>query len=331
MRVLIVGLGSIGRRHLKNLRAIEPTASICVWHSYRKEPERSDVSSYIDQEVFREDEALRLCADVALLTGPTSQHVRTAMALAERGTHLFIEKPLSCNLEHVDELVRLCHQRSQVLMVGYNFRFCKSLQVVKKELSRGRIGRPVALRAHVGQYLPDWRPGVDYRASVSASADLGGGAVLELSHEIDYLTWLGGTVKGVTAQIGHFSDLEMDVEDTAEIILSFATGALGSIHLNMVQRPAERNCTVIGTKGTLTWDGLSLGVQAFSHDSNTWTELFPANREDRNDMYMEEIRHFLGCVRGRTTPMVTGEDGKRIVEIALAAKEAARSQQTIYL
>lgn len=331
MRALIVGLGSIGRRHLRNLRAIETNTSICVWHSYRKEKERSDISAYIDQEVFSEEEALGLSADVAFITGPASQHVSTAMALAERGAHLFIEKPLSCNLEHVDELIRLCHQRSLVLMVGYNFRFCESLQAVKRELSRGRIGQPVALRAHVGQYLPDWRPGTDYRASVSASADLGGGAVLELSHEIDYLTWLGGLVKGVTAQMGHLSDLEMDAEDTAEIILSFTTGALGSIHLNMVQRPASRNCTVIGTQGTLAWDGLSLSVKAFSHGSNAWTELFPPNREDRNDMYMEELHHFLGCVRGATTPLVTGEDGKRVLEIALAAKEAARSQRTIYL
>ena len=331
MRVLIVGLGSIGRRHLTNLRRIEPAAHITVWHQHSKPQDGTEAASPADCVVYSLEDALDTKPEVALITNPASLHIKTGLALAQQGIHLFIEKPLSNTLDGVDELLDLCQQRGLVLMVGYNFRFYRPLQVMRQAIIEGRIGRIMALRAEVGHFLPEWRPGRDYREAVSAKRVLGGGAVLELSHELDYVRWLVGEVKAASAQVGHLSDLVIDVEDTAEIILQFCNGAIGSVHLDMIQRPATRTCRIIGTEGTLTWDGISHRVRLFSAATNRWSDLHPAKTIDRNEMYIAELRHFLDCVRGKDVPLVSGEDGRRVLEIALAAKQSSQEQRVVEL
>jgi len=329
MRILIAGLGSIGRRHLQNLKIVEPTAYITVWHLHATPGSEEQTRSLADAVVYRLEDALESRPYAAFITGPASHHIETALPMAEAGVHLFIEKPLSHTMERVDELLRSSRERSLTLMVGYNLRFCRPLQVVREALAEGRIGRPLVLRAEAGQYLPDWRPGRDYRKSVSAKSVLGGGAVLELSHELDYARWLMGDVQAVAAQAAKVSDLEIDVEDVAEIILKFRNGAIGSVHLDMIQRAPTRSCRVTGTEGTLSWDWAEGRVRCFSAKRGEWADLLVEEDSDRNAMYLEELRHFFACVKNRQSPAVTGEDGRRTLEIALAVKESARTGQVV--
>ena len=329
--VLLIGLGSIGRRHLANLRLIEPTAHITIWRQHAKRQDVAETISSADRSVYQLKDALDAQPDVALVTGPASLHIETGLALARQGVHLFIEKPLSNTLDGVNELIEECRQRALVLMVGYNFRFYRPLQVMQQALVEGRIGRVVAIRAEVGQYLPDWRPGSDYRQGVSARHVLGGGVALELSHELDYVRWMMGEVKTVSAQLGRLGDLEIDVEDTAEIILQFDNDAIGSVHLDMLQRAATRTCRIIGTEGTLTWDGLSHHVRLFSVSTGAWSDLHPPTTLDRNEMYVAELRHLVDCVRGQDMPIVSAEDGRRVLQIALAAKQSSRERRAVEL
>ena len=329
MRALLVGLGSIGRRHLSNLNSIAPASDITILRQPSKRDEKPEAK--FNRLVFHIDEALAMQPEVALITGPSSLHVETALALARAGTHLFIEKPLSNSLDGVDELLAECRSRSLVLMVGYNFRFYKPLQILKQALFEGRIGRPLMVRAEAGQFLPDWRYNTDYRKSVSARSEMGGGVVLELSHELDYLRWLMGEPVTVMADIARLSDLEIDVEDTAQIILRFTGGAMASVHLDMLQRPPTRNCRITGTEGTLTWDGMTHEVRLFSAASGEWEDLHAASAIDRNEMYVAELSHFLDCVERREMPLVTGEDGRRVLEIALAAKRSSAEGRVIRL
>jgi predicted dehydrogenase len=331
MRVLVVGLGNIGHRHLENLALIEPTAHVTICHQHSRPWQVAEEQSLVDHVVYRLEDALDTKPDVALVTNPASLHIETGLALAQENIHLFIEKPLSNTLEGVDELIDLCCKRKLILMVGYNFRFYRPLEVMRQALIEGRIGRPIALRAEVGQYLPDWRPDGDYRQTSSAKHALGGGAVLELSHELDYVRWLVGEVSRVWAQIAHLSDLEIDVEDVAEIILQFSNGAIGSVHLDMIQWPATRTCRIIGTKGALIWDGASHRVQLSSTVTKSWSDLHPAKRIDRNEMYVSELRHFFSCVRRNDVPIVTADDGRRVLQIALAIKQSSRDQKPIEL
>jgi predicted dehydrogenase len=331
LSALIVGLGSIGRRHLANLRLLVPDAFITVCHQHSRPADGPVCAGVADSEVFSLEAALETRPHVALITGPASGHVATARSLAAAGVHLLVEKPLAVSLDGVEPLIEQCRQRELVLLVGYNFRFAGSLQEVKRAVDDARVGRVLSVRAEVGQYLPDWRPGIDYRRSVSASSSLGGGALLELSHEIDYVRWLAGDISDVTALTGRLSDLDMDVEDTAEILLGFTSGAIGSIHLDMIQRAPVRTCRVIGSEGTLLWDGLTHEARHFSAATGMWTNLGPPASADRNEMYVAELRHFLACVRGDATPAVTGEDGRRVLQIALAARQSSLEGRRVTL
>lgn len=329
MKILIVGLGSIGRRHLTNLRRIDPAADITIWHQRAQRHEPSEFSGLADRHVYSVEEALETKPRAALITNPASVHIPTALPLARAGVHLFIEKPLSHTLEGADDLLEQARRQNLVLMAGYNFRFYEPLQIIKQALNDGRVGRILMLRAEVGQFLPDWRPGADYRVTGSAQHGLGGGVVLELSHELDYARWLVGEVTSVMARVTRLSNLEIDTDDTAEIILQFSNGALGSIHLDMVQRSATRTCRISGTEGTITWDWDSHRVSFFDAGKRTWQDLNPAGDIDRNQMYLAELRHFLDCVNGNATPLIDGNDARRVLEIALAIKRSSEEERTI--
>ncbi len=330
-RVLIVGLGAIGRRHLRNLKVLDPGVRVCAWRRSATRDDLGELDPMVERVVAKEADAVAWGADLALLTGPAPEHVAAGRTLAAAGAHLFVEKPLSHTLEGIDELIGLCRQRGRVLMVGYNFRFYRPLAILREALRVGWIGRPLSLRSEVGQYLPDWRPGADYRQCVSARRALGGGALLELSHELDAARYLMGEVQAVSAQVDRLSDLETDVEDVAEVTLRFVEGTLGSVHLDMVQRAPTRWCRVIGTEGTLEWVGQDHRVRLFSAASGTWSDLAPSGALDRNEMYVAELRHCLDCVRDGREPAVTGEDGREAVRIALAARVSSEQGRVVLL
>ncbi|MBN1122993.1 MAG: Gfo/Idh/MocA family oxidoreductase [Anaerolineae bacterium] len=330
MRAVIVGLGSIGQRHLKNLRQIAPEAEIAVWHQHSRPGDRP-APSEADRVVYTLDAALDPFPDFAVIANPAPMHIETAWQFAEQGIDLMIEKPLAASMDGVENLLTLCRERGAICMVAYVFRFYEPLRLAKAVISGGQIGRVLSFNAEVGQYLPDWRPGRDYRETVSAKRALGGGAVLELSHEIDLARWLVGEVETVSAQMGKLSDLEIDVEDVAEVTLRFESGAIGRVHVDMVQRSPVRGLRVVGTEGTLTWDWQSHRVRVYTEESEMWRDLHPAVEMDRNGMYITELEHFLDCVTHRTVPVIGGEDGRRVLEIALAAKQSAVEQRVITL
>jgi len=328
LKYLIAGLGSIGRRHLENLRILDPEGEITIWHTHS--PKRAGLAGGV-REVFSFEDAIRQKPDIAILATPASTHIPLAQKLAGAGIDIFIEKPVSSTHEGLAELRQIQDANGILIMVGYNLRFHPPLGVLKQCLNEGKIGRLLSIRVEVGQYLPEWRPGTDYRTSVSAKTELGGGAILELSHEIDYARWLAGDVTTVMSMAERVSDLEIDGEDLAEIILRFSSGALGSIHLDMVQRSPSRSCKMVGTLGTAIWDGMSDSVQVFTTETRQWTEVNPAGKQDRNQMYLDELDHFLTCCRTRKDPTISLTDGARALEIALAVLESSRTKRSVSL
>ena len=327
--ILLVGLGSIGKRHLDILKDIAPLSKVTVW---RHKPATYSDSNHQDIHfVYSLQDALTSTPRVALLCNPSSFHIETGLQLAENNIHLFIEKPLSNTLQGVDELVQLCHQRNLALMVGYNLRFCKSLILMRQTYLDGIIGRLLSARMEVGQYLPDWRPTQDYRQGVSAQKVLGGGVLLELSHEFDYLRWICGEVKSVFGQVRKLSELELDVEDYCEMIFELEIGAVANIHLDMVQYSPTRTCKLIGTKGILIWNALTHQVLVWETKKKIWAEIHPAAALDKNETYRAELNHFLQCVQEVKTPSPSGEEGRRVVEIVLAVNQSSQDRRIINL
>src|SRR3989338_2539001 len=313
MKILIVGLGSIGRRHLKNIKKLQPRSEVAVLRRFSKDGLPEDLKNLVGYVFMKPADALKWKPDVVFVTNPAPFHVSAAMRFAKRGSHLFIEKPLSISLKDIGPLLNLCHKRELVVMVGYCLRFLKPLQVIKDAIEKNRIGRVLCVRASVGRHLPDWRPG-DYRKHVSARKELGGGVVFELSHELDYLRWLIGEIRDVSVTLGTVSDLDINTEDVAEINLRFKSGAIGNIHLDMVDMAVNRWCRVIGTLGTLIWDSAGgHSVFLYSHTQRKAACLWKSNSHDYNQMYIDELKHFFSCIRRKSKPLIDGETGRRIV------------------
>ena len=316
-RILIVGRGAAGARHLRLARVLLPKAEIAVLGRAARKPRGAD-------HVFtRLADAVRFAPEAAVISNAASDHIRTALPLAKAGAHLLLEKPIDASSKKVQALIDLCAAKKRVLLVGYNLRFAPSLQFFRKALPTA--GALYSVRAEVGQNLEAWRKG-DYRASVSAQKKLGGGALLELSHEIDYLRWLFGEIAWVSAFAGRQSDLEIDVEDTAHLTLGFAPKRgkqlVASVGLDFVRHDWVRSCSAIGAKGTLRWNALTGTVDFFRKGAKSWKTL-ATHAPQRDETYVAEWTHFLKCIAG-TKPLILGKDGLAVLKIVEAAKASAR-------
>jgi predicted dehydrogenase len=326
---LILGCGSIGKRHLGNLLSARAGEVL----AFDIRPDRAnEVRARFGIEVLVDlEQALARCPRVAFVTAPTSLHIPLALQAARHGCHLFIEKPLSHSREGVEELLATVRQQNLLTLVGCNMRFHPGLRMVKQLLQDNVIGRIVAVRAEVGQYLPDWHPSEDYRQGYSARSDLGGGVILDAIHEIDYVRWLLGPVRSVACFTGKLSRLDIGTEDTAALLLRFADGAVGEVHLDYVQRTYSRTCHVIGDEGTIRWDYSAGEVRLYSARTRGWETISNPAGWQANQMYVDELNHFLRCLAGQEQPALDVVAAAQVLEVALAAKEAAATHQVITL
>jgi len=327
LRFLVIGCGSIGRRHLHNLGTLGVTNIIAFDTQAER---RADVADSLGIETVDDlTAAWKSGPDVCLITAPTSLHTKLAGAAAEHGCHLFIEKPLSHSWENVEGLLGIATQQGLVTLVGCNLRFHPGLRAVKNLVAENAVGRVIAARVEVGQYLPDWHPWEDYRRSYSARRELGGGVILDAIHEIDYIRWLLGEVADVVCCAGKLSRLEIDTEDTAAILLRFQNGAIGEVHLDYVQRAYSRSCRIIGEEGTIEWDYTAGAVRHYSAHRKRWDVFTNPEGWEANQMYVDEMAHFLRCLDGAETPEASVFDAAKVLEIALAAKASAAGRRWI--
>jgi predicted dehydrogenase len=316
MKLLIAGLGSIGRRHLQNLLAMGERDIVLFRSRLSTLPDDELASFPVETDL---DAALAHRPDAVIVSNPTSLHLDVAIPAAEAGCHLLLEKPVSHSLERIEELLTAVKRGGSQVLMGFQFRFHPTLQMAAQLLAEGSIGRLVAARAHWGEYLPNWHPWEDYRQGYSARADLGGGVILTLCHPLDYLGWLLGRPELTWACTGTLGDLGIPVEDVAEIVLRFPNGAIGSVHLDYIQQPATHHLEIVGTRGTLRWDSADGSLKLYRAAEATWESFTPPDGFERNWMFMEEMRHFLAIARGQAAPRCTLDDGIHALEIAVRA------------
>ena len=314
-----MGLGSIGSRHLRLARQLLPNAEIKILRHQKT----SEIPEFSDGCVSTIVEALEFLPQVAVIANPATFHLKTAHSLAEAGIHLLIEKPLSDSVDGISELIKACKVGNTTLATGYNLRFLPSLQYFRETIGSRIIGEIFSVRCEVGQYLPTWRISSDYRQGVSAKKALGGGVLLELSHEIDYLRWIFGDVEWVRATLGKQSNLEIDVEDTAFLTIGFMPNSdgkqiLSTLNLDFIRHDHTRLCTAIGEKGSLIWNGVTGEVMIYKSDSASWQVLY-SHRPNRDETFLAEWQNFLLSIQENKSPFVTGEDGMRVLEIIKAA------------
>ena len=323
-KFLIVGFGSIGKRHFDNLRQIENVRVSILTRRHLDLPDAKVYSSI--KEAIDED------FDAIFIANETALHLTTAIAFAERGYNLFIEKPLSHSLEGVDKLVSLVSKHNLKLMVGCNMRFHPSVRLLKEFIQQGKIGQVISARIEAGQYLPDWRPGRDYRDSYSARREQGGGVILDLIHELDYVYWFFGGASKIFCFSGKKGDLEIETEDVAEIIIEFENSTLCEVHLDYLQRYPGRSVSLIGTEGVIQADLIASWLKVFEAGKGDWEAFDMGTNFERNEMYQDEIKHFMNYLSGSSgEPLIGLRDGIEVLRMALAAKESSLTGRAVQI
>ena len=254
----IIGLGSIGKRHLRLLKEIRPDIEVIVLRSGRgKSCKEEKLATKIVKSI---DLIIAEGIQAAIISSPATLHMKQALVLAKAGVHLLIEKPLSDSLEGTNQLLKILSDNNLVSMVGYVLRYDPGAIKFKKLIDDNSIGSILHARIECGSYLPEWRPGLDYKKSVSAKSELGGGVLLELSHELDYLHWFFGKPKDVQALVRNTGSLDIDVEDQVDLLLTSSEGYCISVQIDFNRRHIERKCKLLTTEGEITWDAVNKTV-----------------------------------------------------------------------
>ena len=288
MRVAVIGLGNIAKRHRSNIKKMFPEAEIIAMSASGRLP--SEMICNADYIVSNLQNIIDYTVEMAIIASPAPFHSLHAIPLIEAGIPVLIEKPVSTSVEDAKSIIKAKSKYQVNAGVGYCLKYLSSALFVKKFIESGRAGKVINANIEIGQYLPDWRPNTDYKKSVSAVHSLGGGVLFELSHDIDYAQWLFGKLEIEYALIRNTGELGIEVEDVADILATSQSGCVVSLHLDFLQRQASRKCKIISNKGALVWDLIK--NQVVWADETGESVLFSDELWDRNKMYLNMLSDF---------------------------------------
>ncbi len=344
MRILFCGLGGIGQRHLRNLRSL--LGDRLEVHAYRVRRNRqklldnlsidpgADLESDYQITVHSElDKALAVRPDAVFICNPSSLHTPIALAAAQAGAHIFVEKPASNSMAGLDQLLTVVRAGKLVCYVGYNFRFHPGLIRIKSLIDSKFFGNVLSVRAEIGEYLPNWHKYEDYRQMYAAREALGGGVILSQIHEMDLIYWFFGLPKSIVCRGGKLSKLEIDVEDTASSLMQYE-GPHGrfpiTLQQDFLQRPPVRTFKVVGDAGIAEIDLMQNSLKIYGEQGEKLEDLdYPDFK--RNDMFLQQTQHFLDCIAGKSAPIVDLHAGMQSLRLALAAKHSLANSVEIKL
>lgn len=315
MRVAVLGLGSAGSRHAANLMKLGH--DVLAFDPVAAPPDGVSQAESLDAAIAG--------SEAVIVASPSSLHAEQAIAALTQGRPTLVEKPLATTAAEAERVVDAAGDAGVICGVAMNLRFHPAILELKRLLDAGALGAVGLVQASFGYDLRLWHPEEDYRRGYSARAELGGGIVLDAIHEIDYLLWLLGPVAAVSAETGHVSDLEIDVEDVAVAALRFESGALGAVDLNFFEPTYRRGCVLVGSRAVARWDWLQETVSMTCEG----VEDRVRNVEcDLADAYREELIDFFAAVKHGTTPRTTACEGLAAVRVAEALKSSASCRRT---
>lgn len=334
MKVLFVGLGGVGQRHLRNLVALKPDDLQIYAYRVRRSSFVLDDSLSIQQgesleekyriTVFDDlDDAWAIEYDAVFVCNPSSLHVPVLRAAIEHDCNVFIEKPVSDTLDGLDSIAEKARKKGLIGYVGYQNRFHPCVKHARQVLKDRTVGRVVSVQVEIGENVRNWHRYEDYRTMYACRKDLGGGVILSQIHELDYLYSFFGLPKSVYAVGGKLSDLEIDVEDVVDAVAVFEQDGSAfpvSVHEDYLQAPPTRTCKVIGTAGRFEFDLLASRFVRFD-EAGTLVE-DTVFEFARNDMFIEELEQFLAAIEEKGESAIPLSSGLASLRIALALKES---------
>ena len=324
--IAIIGLGSIGKQHLRLLRALKPNISIAVVRSGKGNVVQEEEMA--DRVLYSIQDAIKSGIQAAIIATPAVCHIDQSIKLMSADIHLLLEKPISHNMNGIEKLLKIAKKTKAVGVVGYCLRHDPAAKKFKEFLRNEKTGQILHVQVDCGSYLPDWRPGHDYRQTTSSKRETGGGVLLELSHELDYINWFFGKMQNVQASINYSGTLDIDVEDSADMLFTSREGFPVYVHIDFNSHRNHRKCRVHCSKGDLVWNAVSKIVSWKPANGSEQVESF---NKDNDVMYREQLEHFLRCIELSEVPAVSLEDGVTALQMVLAAHESHISGKRVAL
>ena len=304
MKILIVGLGSIGKKHVKAIQSILPDAEIFALRSKINVEKLKGVTNIFDLE-----EVATVKIDFAIIANPTSEHKKTISQLIPFGFPLFIEKPLYSYLD-IEDLIALINKKEIGTYVACNLRFLDCIKFIKAKLPHMPNKKLNEVNVYCGSYLPDWKPGIDFRKTYSAKENLGGGVHLDLIHELDYLYWLFGIPKSVTSKFKSQSSLNISSFDYANYVLDY-DGFCAEVVLNYYRRDPKRTLEVVFEDET--WN-----IDLLKNQISCNNKIIFSSEQRISDTYQAQMEYYIQCLIKQTGTFDTISDAYSVLKICLA-------------
>lgn len=322
-RVLICGLGSIGRRYCREIKKNWPSIQLAVVRSGHGNQVAEE--DYFEQCFYSIDAALTWKPEAAIIASPASLHVKQSCELAKQAIPLLVEKPIGTGLEESSSYEQLAyHSEVTPIYVGYVLRHDPCAAFLHQQIESGKFGRLISADFLCGSWLPDWRSEQDYKKSVSARRELGGGALLELSHEIDMAQWLLGPLTPISAFLFNSGVLDIGVEDQAHLLAQSQKGALVSVRLDFCTSPARRTITLRFTHGELIWD-LIEGIVSSSVDGTTkQTQRLGSSADER---FRRQLELFWQYPCAGKSAMCSFQEGLEVLNLITQARHLANKER----
>ena len=314
MKIGIIGLGSIGRKHVRCLIELgyKEFVALRTQKGVLKN-QAEDISQYI-KEVYDWDSFLACQPTGVIIANPTSLHIDTVKQIKQLQIPIFVEKPLAANLEELTELENL-YENFDDIIVGYCMRFHVVTKAIKQFINEGKLGKIYKARFYFGFYLPKWHPDIDYRIEYMSRKDLGGGVLRTLAHEIDLVQFLLGSIKSTNGYVGHTSHLELDqVDDTVFMNCFLDDGGVVQVELDYLSPDYTREGYIIGEKGKLSYSFNKNEVRFIGYE-NQQEDLLSLKEYDINDMYKQQMLDFVSFIKGNGSMNCNYQKGKRINEL----------------
>ena len=328
--ILIIGFGSIGRRHTNNL--LDLTKSNLIIYTNRKNIKKIEFANYSkNKDRIKILNDIKQCLNekpkICFICNETNLHINFAMKLAKQKMDIFIEKPLSHSMKNISLLQSIIQKNKKILMVGCNFRFYPPIQKIKQLISKKSIGNIISVQCENNSFLPDWHTSEDYRNNYAAKDSKGGGVTLTQIHELDFLTWIFGNYKKIHSLVGKFSNLKITSDDLSVSIIELKNKIIVELHLNYFSRPSYKRIKIRGTNGIIYWNSKQNSIKIFDNKKQQWSIIavsgnYSLNKKSVNKMYVDEIKYFLEHVNSRKQPMNNLNEAIPILKTALKIKSS---------
>ena len=325
---LIVGLGSIGNRHARNLITLG-YKNIDIFRTLKNKtnyPKLKNVK--VLSNFYKAINSKKY--NLIILANPTSEHINYAIKVAQKKTNIYIEKPLSHSFKNIKIFEKLVKKNKTKIMIGCQLRYHPGLIFIKNFLKKNKLGKIFSVTSDVGEHLPFWHPNEDYKKSYASKKNLGGGVILTLIHEIDYLYWLFGEFKSVYATGGKLTKLKINVEDTVVSNILTKKRVPISLRMDYWRNPPTRTLNIVGEKGQIFWNYYKKQTIVIYNNRKKIIKKLPKNW-NRNTMFIDITRDFISNILKNKKTRIPLKDGIYTLKIALALKKSLEQSRKILI